>query len=361
MRCPQCKYKLPDYSLHICPSCSAKLNFKNQKRMHKAKKSIILFITNPLKLCTSMIIIIVSVFIVFQLLMYNKARMALSHTEKLINECDYSYAYTELVTFKKDNKYKILDKKADKRIKELVTLANSQFTEGIEIFKNDTSNNFSNTETFFNNYKLAYPYSENLDKVNSLLNLIEQYSEVNSKITEINSFNNYLGANEDVIETLQTYLYDANQLYNLSKDIVYQNNKTSLAKLLTLIDSNLYYYKDMVLEISSLEATDIKYTLFEYNEYASIKNMVSNSVTPALSLYEKIVLNKIDKNFYDSLKPSFVEYEKLEPKVTKLINDKNKFIQMIYSQQEKYKKDADRLYKEIQKNNSLGVMLSKSK
>ncbi|GAA0178254.1 hypothetical protein SH2C18_13340 [Clostridium sediminicola] len=325
--------------------------------MYKTKKSIILFVTNPLKLCTSIVITILSVFILFQLLMYNKSRMALYNAEKLIKVCDYSTAYTQLIDFKKENKYKHLEEKAEKRINELITLSNSQFLEGIEILKNDRSNNFVDTETFFINYKKAHPYTENLDKVNSILNLIEEYSEVNIKITELNTLNNYLEANEDVIETLQTYLYDSNELYILSKDIVYKNNKSSLAKLLTLIDSNLYYYKDMVLEISSLEATDIKYTLFQYNEYESIKNIVNNSVMPALSLYEKIVLNKSNKSFYDSLKPSFAKYEKLQPTVTKIIDDKNKFIKMINTEKEKYKKESDRLYKEILSNKTLSVML----
>lgn len=347
MNCPHCHYKLPCYSVHICPNCTAKLNFKRQKKIHKIKNSITLFVKSPLKITITIIIITICMFSIFQLSMYNIRRVELQKIESLIENSDYSYAYTQLNSFENYNKYKILDKRAYQKIEELQTLASIQFKTGIEVLNKDTSYNLTDTRSFFIDYKNNHAYAENIGTVTSLLKLIEDYSEVNSKITKINSMKDYLDTNKDTMELLDTYIHESKELYTLSNDIVSNKDNSSLGKLLSLINKDIYYYEDMTLEVASLNASDIKNTLFSTEDYESIIKYIDSGVSPAIELYKSFVLNIEDKNINTCSYESWSDFKKLEPIVLDIIGAKYEYFDVLSSQLDTYTIEANNLYTEI--------------
>lgn len=330
---------LPEVFPEVVPQVSeSKFDAFKQKlldRLNRSKRLVIL----------SVVVFTVLLFSGIYFKAYSDAKSDFLHIEAFAAQGNYKQAYSDLIEFKGKHVISNFPQRADQKLKELNAISEDKYIEGIRMIGTDKSGTYSSVETYFKDYKLNFPYSTKIARVDTLINDISDLKKSTDEYNTYKSLQDYISANGDIVSSLDKYIKDGIYIHNLAYVAVNSPSSSNLMALYSEWKKNSSYYQSIATDLTTIKDKDFKNTLFAADEYNDIRRFLASAFLPGEAVYNMI--NFGNSGGTDSVRQSWNTYDSLENKVTSIINSKKQAIKNYGDKVVKLEEEIGNLKKKI--------------
>lgn len=265
---------------------------------------------------------------------------------KLDNE-NYVQAYNDIISFKEEYDFGDYPGQADEKLKTLNDLAVKAKNDGLKKLIADRSENFEDTYMYFKNYTVDYSYDANIEQVNNLLKLIEDYTAKNDDLTTAKSSSEWFDSNQGIIDIMESYINDVEALNNIADRCINDKESDLSDDLYNKWDRNSDYYYGMVDDIQALSKDDLNGTMITSDEYKKFEKLIYNGLVPAETYYRIMEGYDVSDDVFQLTRDSWSIYESLYDEMSDILASKKLIISSHYDRLTSLKDEVNNLSKEI--------------